>query len=81
MPVACFRALLFDTSLDNTRFQRDVPKFRDTPIFRCDAYNEGIDSEFWSPIKTYWKDRSEEQGDKLRSLLTLEATSGSIRTV
>ena len=38
------------------------------------AYDEGIDNEFWSPIKAYWKDRSEEQGDKLRSLLTLEAT-------
>ena len=38
------------------------------------AYDEGIDNEFWSPIKAYWKDRTEEKGDKLRSLLTLEAT-------
>jgi pimeloyl-ACP methyl ester carboxylesterase len=38
------------------------------------AYDEGIDNEFWKPIKAYWQDRSKEQGDKLRSLLTLEAT-------
>lgn len=38
------------------------------------AYDEGIDNEFWKPIKAYWKDRSAEQGDGLRSLLTLDAT-------
>lgn len=38
------------------------------------AYDEGLDNEFWNPIKAYWKDRTEEQGDKLRSLLTLDAT-------
>lgn len=38
------------------------------------AYDEGIDNEFWKPIKAYWKDRSKEQGEGLRSLLTLDAT-------
>ena len=26
------------------------------------AYDEGIDNDFWKPIKAYWKDRSKEQG-------------------
>ena len=38
------------------------------------AYDEGIDNEFWMPIKAFWKNRSTAQGDKLRSLLTLGAT-------
>lgn len=38
------------------------------------AYDEGIDNDFWKPIKAYWADRSVENGDALRSLLTLEAT-------
>tara|TARA_R110002049_G_scaffold305056_3_gene501075 strand:- start:16551 stop:17513 length:963 start_codon:yes stop_codon:yes gene_type:complete len=38
------------------------------------AYEEGIDNEFWNPIKAYWQDRSQENGDSLRSLLTLDAT-------
>ena len=38
------------------------------------AYDEGLDNEFWKPIKAYWKDRSEQNGDGLRSLLTLDAT-------
>lgn len=38
------------------------------------AYDEGIDNDFWTPIKAYWKKRTEEQGDKLRAFLTLEAT-------
>ncbi len=38
------------------------------------AYEEGIDNDFWKPIKAYWKARTKEQGDGLRSLLTLEAT-------
>jgi pimeloyl-ACP methyl ester carboxylesterase len=38
------------------------------------AYDEGIDNDFWKPIKAYWKDRSQEKGDGLRSLLTLDAT-------
>lgn len=38
------------------------------------AYEEGIDNDFWKPVKTYWKDRSKANGDALRSLLTLDAT-------
>ena len=38
------------------------------------AYDEGLDNDFWKPIKAYWKDHSQEQGDGLRSLLTLDAT-------
>ena len=38
------------------------------------AYDEGIDNPFWEPIKAYWKDRSDEQGNKLRSFLTLDST-------
>ena len=38
------------------------------------AYDEGIDNDFWKPIKHYWADRSKENGDHLRSLLTLDAT-------
>jgi len=38
------------------------------------AYEEGIDNDFWLPVKAFWKDRSKENGDKVRSVLTLEAT-------
>ena len=38
------------------------------------AYDEGLDNDFWKPMKAYWKDRSKENGDKLRSILTLDAT-------
>ena len=37
------------------------------------AYDEGL-LEFWDPIKAYWKDKTPENGDKLRGLLTIEAT-------
>ena len=37
------------------------------------AYDEGL-REFWDPIKTYWADPSEENGDALRGFLTLDAT-------
>lgn len=38
------------------------------------AYDEGLDNKFWVPIKEYWKNRTTEQGDKLRGFLTLDAT-------
>jgi len=38
------------------------------------AYDEGIDNEFWKPIKEYWAHPTSENGDALRGLLTLEAT-------
>jgi pimeloyl-ACP methyl ester carboxylesterase len=37
------------------------------------AYEEGL-REFWEPVKAYWRDRSPENTDKLRFLLTLEGT-------
>jgi len=37
------------------------------------AYTEGL-REFWDPIKAYWKDKTQENGDALRELLTLEST-------
>lgn len=38
------------------------------------AYDEGIDNAFWAPIKMYWADKSEANGNKLRSLFELAAT-------
>ncbi len=37
------------------------------------AYDEGL-LEFWDPIKAYWQERSEKNGDALRGLLTIDAT-------
>ena len=38
------------------------------------AYDEGL-GDFWNPIRAYWKDRSEANGNVLRdALLTLKAT-------
>ena len=37
------------------------------------AYEEGL-REFWEPIKAYWQQRSPENADKLKYLVTLEAT-------
>jgi pimeloyl-ACP methyl ester carboxylesterase len=38
------------------------------------AYDEGLDNDFWVPIKAYWKDKSEANAAKLAHLVTLEAT-------
>lgn len=37
------------------------------------AYEEGL-RDFWEPLKTYWRDRSPENADKLRQFLMLDAT-------
>jgi pimeloyl-ACP methyl ester carboxylesterase len=37
------------------------------------AYEEGL-REFWEPIKAYWQDNSPENAEKLKDLLTLDAT-------
>ena len=37
------------------------------------AYEEGL-REFWDPIKAYWAEPSQENGDQLRGFLTLDAT-------
>jgi pimeloyl-ACP methyl ester carboxylesterase len=38
------------------------------------AYDEGIDNEFWAPLKKYWADKSEANGAKLRPLFESGAT-------
>lgn len=39
------------------------------------AYDEGLDSDFWKPIKAYWKEpTSKDRRDALRGLLKLGAT-------
>ena len=38
------------------------------------AYDEGLDNDFWKPLKAYWKDRTEANAKPLRGFLTLEAT-------
>lgn len=37
------------------------------------AYEEGL-REFWEPIKAYWQERSPENAEKIKYLVTLEAT-------
>lgn len=37
------------------------------------AYDEGL-REFWKPLKAYWRDKSTENADALRNLLTIDAT-------
>ncbi|MCW1925876.1 alpha/beta hydrolase [Luteolibacter arcticus] len=44
------------------------------------AYEEGIDNDFWKPVRAYWKERSEENGDKLRPLLTIDGTKWQYTT-
>jgi pimeloyl-ACP methyl ester carboxylesterase len=39
------------------------------------AYDEGLDNEFWKPIKTYWKEpTSQAKRDALRGFLNVDAT-------
>jgi len=38
------------------------------------AYEEGLRGDFWSPLKLYWKDRSERNAEPLRKFLTYEST-------
>ena len=38
------------------------------------AYDEGLDNDFWKPLKAYWKDRSDKTAEPLRKFLTPEAT-------
>lgn len=38
------------------------------------AYDEGLDNDFWKPFKKYWSDPSPVNRDALRGLLTLDAT-------
>jgi pimeloyl-ACP methyl ester carboxylesterase len=38
------------------------------------AYEEGLDNDFWKPLKAYWKDRTGQNAEALRDFLTLEGT-------
>lgn len=39
------------------------------------AYDEGLDNDFWKPIKAYWKEpNSKAKRDNIRNLVTYEAT-------
>jgi pimeloyl-ACP methyl ester carboxylesterase len=38
------------------------------------AYDEGLDNDFWTPIKAYWKDKSETNAARLRPLTEIAAT-------
>jgi pimeloyl-ACP methyl ester carboxylesterase len=45
------------------------------------AYDEGLDNDFWKPIKEYWKNpNSREKRDAIRRLLTYEATKWQYTT-
>lgn len=38
------------------------------------AYNEGLDNEFWAPVKAYWADKTVANATKLRPLLEIGGT-------
>jgi pimeloyl-ACP methyl ester carboxylesterase len=39
------------------------------------AYDEGLDNDFWKPLKAYWREpASQQRRDALRGFLTIEAT-------
>ncbi|WP_431265974.1 alpha/beta fold hydrolase [Roseateles chitinivorans] len=38
------------------------------------AYDEGIDNDFWAPLKKYWADKSTANGEQLRPNFELPAT-------
>lgn len=45
------------------------------------AYDEGIDNDFWKPIKAYWKEpTSQEKRNAIRNLVTYEATKWQYTT-
>ena len=45
------------------------------------AYEEGLDNDFWKPIKEYWKDpKSQKKRDALRGLLSYESTKWQYKT-
>ena len=54
-------------------FAEDPQRVSGFIIQNGNAYEEGL-REFWDPIKAYWADPSDENGDALRGFLTLEAT-------
>ena len=38
------------------------------------AYEEGVNNDFWKPVKAYWKDRTDTNAEPLRGFVKLEAT-------
>jgi pimeloyl-ACP methyl ester carboxylesterase len=38
------------------------------------AYEEGLDNDFWKPLKAYWKDRSDKNAEALQGFLTVGGT-------
>jgi pimeloyl-ACP methyl ester carboxylesterase len=38
------------------------------------AYDEGLDNDFWKPIKAYWADKSQDNAAKLYPLTQIDAT-------
>src|SRR5262245_48478638 len=38
------------------------------------AYDEGLDNDFWKPIKAYWKNKTKENEEPVRKFLTRDAT-------
>lgn len=48
-------------------------KIQSIIVQNANAYDEGL-LEFWDPIRTYWKSRTQENSEPLRGLLTIDAT-------
>ncbi len=45
------------------------------------AYDEGLDNDFWKPIKAYWREpNSKQKRDAIRGLVTYEATKWQYMT-
>ncbi len=44
------------------------------------AYDEGLDNDFWKPLKKFWKDKSEANGAALKPLFELDATKWQYHT-
>ncbi len=44
------------------------------------AYEEGLDNDFWKPFRPFWKDKSESNGAPLKPLLELDATKWQYHT-
>lgn len=44
------------------------------------AYEEGLDNDFWKPFRPYWKDKSETNAAPLKPLFELDATKWQYHT-
>ena len=44
------------------------------------AYEEGLDNDFWKPFRPFWKEKSESNGAPLKPLLELDATKWQYHT-